>query len=147
MCPCGTGPSHQPHCGLMKKHLQGIKKKTHVRATMIVIIKYFQVFVLVMLKQKNIVATHHFTPHTVILLGMYIQEILCLQWSLSCRVPHSTMSEYFSVSGLKTEPHKMSSCGSCSLAQVKTLQMITNHSESRPPGSSNDYSSKSYKYD
>lgn len=26
VCPCGTGSSHQPHCGLMKKHLQETKK-------------------------------------------------------------------------------------------------------------------------
>lgn len=25
--PCGTGSSHQPHCGLMKKHLWGNTKR------------------------------------------------------------------------------------------------------------------------
>ena len=27
VCACGTGTSHQPHCGLMKKHLQEKKNK------------------------------------------------------------------------------------------------------------------------
>lgn len=48
--PCGTGSSHQPHCGLMKKHLQ-VKTHTHTSEP----VEYLQ--------QKNIDPLAYGTPH------------------------------------------------------------------------------------
>lgn len=59
VCPCGTGSGHQPHRGLMKKHLQ---EKTHIRATVTAIIKYFWVFDIendVGAEKHHFIISHH----------------------------------------------------------------------------------------
>lgn len=102
VCPCGTGSSHQPHRGLMKKHLQ---EKTYTSVP--------QWLSLLSISRclSHVGAENHFTPHTVYHRG-YVREISYRRWSLSCQAPHSTMSEYFSVISQLNLIKWCSSCGS-----------------------------------
>lgn len=106
VCSCRTGSCHEPHCGLMKKHLKQTKqtnKKITIRSTNSVI-KCFQV---------------SFSGKTS---WIYTVYTLHLQWSLSCEAPHSTACEYFLVSFLKQKLIIRSrSSGAQSVVRVKKL--------------------------
>lgn len=89
--PGGTGSSHQPHCGLMKKHLQE-KTHTHQSCSDCLSSSIYRCLSESCRSRKTLIL-HNISPHK--LPGIYK------------RIFHSTMSEYSSVSGLTTEPHKM----------------------------------------
>ncbi len=108
--PCGTGSSHQPHCRLMKKHLQkNTQTQTHTHTHT----HTSEPQQLLSSRSAGVGwsrKTHHFTPHMEHFPG-YKQD-------------KSVESEYFSVFGLTTEPHKM--LHFMWLSEFCTSQNITN---------------------